>query len=77
MLENNLDTPNTESGITAPEEISNDSANADKEATPKRRKRPVSSKSKETAETVTVEQTASVVTTEEASLKLKPLKTKA
>ena len=67
MLENNLDTPNTESGITAPEEISNDSANADKEATPKRRKRPVSSKSKKTAETVTVEQTASVVTTEEAS----------
>ena len=67
MLENNVDTTYTESGNTAPEEISNDSANADKEATPKRRKRPVSSKSKETVETVTAEQTASVITTEEAS----------
>jgi ribonuclease E len=67
MLENNIDTPNTESGNTAPEEISKDSANANKEATPKRRKRPASSKSKETAETVKAEQTASVVNAEEAS----------
>ena len=67
MLENTVDTPNTDSSISTPEETPKDSVTADKDTAPKRGKRPTSSNNKESSKTDVVEQTAPKATAEKAS----------
>jgi len=73
MLENTVDTPNTEAASTTKEEAPKDTATTEKEAAPKRRKRPATSKAKEAAKTEAVEQTSTEAATAESSAKTEPV----
>jgi ribonuclease E len=75
MLENTVDTPNTENASTSKDEAPKDTAATDKEAAPKRRKRPATSKANESAKTDTVDQAKSEETKPEANTKADPVET--
>ena len=75
MLENTVDTPNTENASTSKDEAPKDTTATDKEAAPKRRKRPATSKANESAKTDTVDQAKSVETKPEANTKADPVET--
>ena len=75
MLENNVDTANTDnvSASTAKDKAPKDSATTEKEATPSRRKRPATSKAKDNTEAGSVKtDTADKVTTDATSSETSP-----
>jgi ribonuclease E len=75
MLENTVDTPNTETASTSKDEAPKDTVATDKDATPKRRKRPATSKANESAKTDTVDQAKSVESKPEAITTSDPVET--